>query len=79
MAMTGEITVIRETRTVRLATALARWARRRSVRTDISEIYGDDEERRATLEEQLLLDRERRAAQAELDRVVAMSAMYRAF
>jgi hypothetical protein len=77
--MTGEITIIHETRTVRFATALARWARRRAVRADISELYRDDEERRATLEEQLMLDRERRAAQAELDRVVAMSAMYRAF
>jgi hypothetical protein len=79
MAMTGEVTIIRATRTERFATALARWARRRSVRADISEIYRDDEERRATLEEQLMLDRERRLAQAELDRVVAMSAMYRAF
>jgi hypothetical protein len=79
MAMTGEIRVIPESRIVRIATAVAHWGRRRSVRRDISELYRDDEERRATLEEQLLLDRERRAAQLELDRAVAQTAMFRAF
>ncbi len=80
MAMTGEITIVREGWLVRAAIALTRWARRRRVRADISDIYfGAEDERRASLEEQLLLDRERRAARQDLDRVAAMSATYRGF
>ena len=80
MTMTGEISIapIREGLLVRAAMAVTRWGRRRSIRADISEIYfGEQDERRASLEEQLLLDRERRAARYELDRTVAMSRLYR--
>jgi hypothetical protein len=78
MAMTGEITIVREGWLVRAAIALTRWARRRRVRADISDIYfGEEDERRASLEEQLLLSRERRAARQELDRIMTMSSMYR--
>lgn len=79
MTTTGEITIVPESRLVRFAAAVTRWSRRREVRAELSDIYlGEDDERRATLEEQLLLDRERRAAQRELDRAVALSALYRA-
>jgi hypothetical protein len=78
MTMTGEISIVREGWLVRASIALTRWSRRRSVRADISEIYfGDEDERRTSLEEQLLLDRERRAARQELDRTIAMSRLYR--
>lgn len=78
MAMTGEISTVREGWLVRASIALTRWGRRRRIRADISEIYfGQEDERRATLEEQLLLDRERRAARLELDRIKAMSVLYR--
>ena len=78
MAMTGEITTIREGWLVRASIALTRWSRRRRIRADIAEIYfGQEDERRATLEEQLLLDRERRAARQELDRIATMSSLYR--
>ncbi len=78
MAMTGEIRTIQEGWLVRASIALTRWSRRRRVRSDISEIYfGEQDERRASLEEQLLLDRERRAARLELDRAIAMSSMIR--
>jgi hypothetical protein len=77
MTMTGEITIVREGWMVRAAIALTRWSRRRSVRADISEIYFGDDERRMSLEEQLLLDRERRAARQQLDRTIAMSRLYR--
>jgi hypothetical protein len=80
MAMTGEITIVREGWLVRSAIALTRWGRRRRVRADIADIYfGEEDERRAGLEDQLLLDRERRAARQELDRIATMSAMYRGF
>jgi len=80
MAMTGEITTVREGWLVRAAIVLTRWARRRSIRADISDIYfGEQDERRASLEEQLLLDRERRAARMELDRIHTMSSVYRGF
>ena len=78
MAMTGEIRTVREGWLVRASIALTRWSRRRRVRADISEIYfGEEDERRASLEEQLLLDRERRAARQELDRIRSMSTVYR--
>ena len=78
MTMTGEIRIVREGWLVRAAIALTRWSRRRQIRADISEIYfGEEDERRASLEEQLLLDRERRAARADLDRIMSMSSMYR--
>lgn len=80
MTMTGEIRIvpIREGWLVRTALAVTRWSRRRSIRADISEIYfGEEDERRASLEEQLLLDRERRAARQELDRIISMSSLYR--
>lgn len=78
MTMTGEITTVREGWLVRASIAVARWSRRRGVRADISDIYyPGDEARRASLEEQLLLDRERRAARQELDRTIAMSRLYR--
>lgn len=77
MTMTGEISIVREGWLVRAAIAVTRWSRRRSVRADISEIYLGEDERRASLEEQLLLDRERRAARQELDRIRSMSSMYR--
>jgi hypothetical protein len=78
MTMTGEITIVREGLLVRAAIAATRWARRRSIRADISELYfGEEDERRASLEEQLLIDRERRAARVELDRTIAMSRLYR--
>ena len=80
MAMTGEITTVREGWLVRAAIALTRWARRRRIRADISDIYfGEEDERRVSLEEQLLLDRERRAARRELDRISTLSSMYRGF
>ena len=78
MTMTGQITTVRESWITRLSVAITRWSRRRQIRLDIADIYfGEDDERRATLEEQLLLDRERRAARAELDRTIAMSSLYR--
>ncbi len=78
MAMTGEITIVREGWLVRAAIALTRWARRRRVRADISDIYfGEGDERRARLEEQLLLARERRAARQDLDRIRTLSSTYR--
>jgi hypothetical protein len=78
MAMTGEIHTIQEGWLVRASIALTRWSRRRRIRADISEIYfGEQDERRASLEEQLLLDRERRAARLELDRTIAMASMIR--
>jgi hypothetical protein len=78
MAMTGEITIVREGWLVRGAIALTRWARRRRVRADIADIYfGEADERRVSLEEQLLLDRERRAARMELDRIRTLSSLYR--
>ena len=78
MAMTGEISTVREGWLVRASIAFTRWSRRRRVRADISEIYfGEEDERRASLEEQLLLDRERRAARQELDRIISMSTVYR--
>jgi hypothetical protein len=47
------------------------------VRADIADIYfGEEDARRERLEQQLLLDRERRAAQAELARTTAMSRLY---
>jgi hypothetical protein len=77
MSMTGEISIIREGRLVRFAGALMRWSRRRTVRADIADIYfGEEDTRRERLEQQLLLDRERRAAQAELARTTAMSRLY---
>ncbi len=80
MMMTGEITTVREGWLVRAAIAVTRWGRRRSIRADISEVYhGEEDERRASLEEQLLLDRERRAARRELDRTLAMTRMFRGF
>jgi hypothetical protein len=78
MTMTGEIRILREGWLVRASIALTRWSRRRRIRADISEIYyGEEAERRATLKEQLLLDRERNAARYELDRITAMSSMHR--
>ena len=78
MTMTGEIRIVREGWLVRASIAVTRWSRRRRIRADISEIYfGEEDERRANLEEQLLLDRERRAARQELDRIASMSSMYR--
>ena len=79
MTMTGEITIVRESWIVRLSTALTHWGRRRQIRQELAEIYSyvGEEERRANLEEQLLLDRERRAAQRDLDRVIAMSRLFR--
>jgi hypothetical protein len=80
MAMTGEITIVEEGWLVRAAIALTRWGRRRRVRADLSDIYfGEADERRVSLEEQLLLDRERRAARMELDRIKTMSSLYRGF
>ena len=79
MTITGEITIVRESWIVRFSTALTHWGRRRQIRHEIAEIYSyiGEDERRAGLEEQLLLDRERRAAQRDLDRVIAMSRLYR--
>ena len=78
MTLTGEIRIVREGWLVRASIAVTRWSRRRRIRADISEIYfGEEDERRASLEEQLLLDRERRAARQELDRIASMSSMYR--
>jgi hypothetical protein len=78
MAITGDISIVREGWLVRALIALARWSRRRRIRADIADIYfGEEDERRISLEEQLLLDRERRAARHELDRIRSMSSMYR--
>jgi hypothetical protein len=78
MAITGDISVVREGWLVRASIALTRWSRRRRIRADIADIYfGEEDERRVSLEEQLLLDRERRAARRELDRIRSMSSMYR--
>jgi hypothetical protein len=50
------------------------------VRADLADIYfGEEDERRVSLEEQLLLDRERRAARMELDRIKTRSSLYRGF
>ena len=78
MTMTGEIRIVREGWLVRASIALTRWSRRRRIRAELSDIYfGEEDERRASLEEQLLLDRERSAARYELDRILSMSSMYR--
>ncbi len=80
MSATGQITIIRGgSWAVRLGDALSRWGRRRSVRADLSDIYLGDEhsERRAQLEEQILLDREIRAFEHELNRAKNLSALYR--
>ena len=78
MTMTGEIRIIREGWLVRASIALTRWSRRRRVAADISEIYfGEEAERRVSLQEQLLLDRERNAARYELDRIMAQASMHR--
>jgi hypothetical protein len=81
MSATGQITTIQPGLIERLGLALNRWGRRRSVRADISDIYlGEEhEERRAELEEQLLLDREIRAFEQELDRAKNLRTLYRAF
>ena len=80
MTMTGEITIAREGWLVSAAIAVTRWSRRRSVRADLADIYfGEEDERRVSLEEQLLLDRERRAARMELDRIKTQSTLYRGF
>jgi len=80
MTMTREITIIREGWLVRASIAIARWGRRRSIRADLSDVYfGEDHERRASLEEQLLLNRERQAAVRDLDRITSSRALYRGF
>jgi hypothetical protein len=80
MTMTGEIAIAREGWLVSAAIGLARWGRRRRVRADLADIYfGEEDERRVSLEEQLLLDRERRAARMELDRIKTRSSLYRGF
>lgn len=79
MSATGQITTIQPGMIVRLGEALTRWGRRRSVRADISPVYDEDMERRAELEEQLMLDREIRAFQQELDRAKNLRTLYRAF
>jgi len=77
MTMTGEIRIVSEGWLVRLSTAVTRWGRRRQVRSDIADIYfGEEDERRASLEEQLLAARERVAAQRDLDRAIAFSRMH---
>ena len=79
MTMTSDIAIVREGWIVRLSSTLTRWSRRRQIRDDLADIYSHvgEDERRARLEEQLLLDRERRAAQRELDRVLALSRLYK--
>ena len=82
MSATGQITTVGSGYwVVRLGDAVSRWGRRRSVRAEISDIYLGDEhaERRAELEEQLLLDREIRAFEQELERAKNLSILYRAF
>jgi hypothetical protein len=79
MAMTGEITTVREGWLVRASLAVARWSRRRTVRADLSEVYFGEDERRASLEEQVLLSRERQAAERDLDRITSLWALYRGF
>lgn len=69
MTTQDEIATPAEGWVVRASIAIVRWSRRRTVRSSISEIYLHDPERHATLEEQLLLDRERHAARVELERI----------
>jgi len=72
----AETNVHYETRLVRIAGAVARWARRRSVRAGIAETF-DDEARRATLEERILLEEERAIALRELERTRKLIVLYR--
>ncbi len=80
MSATGEITIIRSgSWTESLGFALLRWGRRRSVRARLAAeqraLVG--RERRAELEERLLLERELRAWQRELERTSALQRLYR--
>ncbi len=65
-----------ETRLVRMASAVARWARRRSVRAGIADTF-DDDARRAVLEERILLEEERAVALRELERTRSLITLYR--
>lgn len=77
MTTTGPITLPRHRALIPLGEAISRWARRRAVRESLSDLYfGPDGGRRLELEARLLLDRERRAAQRELERTAALSRMY---
>jgi hypothetical protein len=77
--MTGEIRTVREGWLVRALRSHSRAgaAAGGSARTSRRSTSAKRDERRASLEEQLLLDRERRAARQELDRILSMSTVYR--
>ena len=80
MSATGEITIIRGGGWVEsLGFAIVRWGRRRSVRARLvaeqRALVG--RERRAELEERLLLERELQAWKRELDRTTALQRLYR--
>lgn len=80
MTATGEITTIgRDGWAVTLGTALTRWGRRRAVRADLA---ADSRtamtmERRAELEELLLIQRELEAYKREMEHTLAMQRLYR--
>lgn len=80
MSATGEITITRGGNWAEaLGFAIVRWGRRRSVRARLAAeqraLVG--RERRAELEERMLLERELQAWKRELDRTVALQRLYR--
>jgi hypothetical protein len=80
MTATGEITTIgRESWVVALGTAITRWGRRRAVRADLAaeNAAAMNMERRAELEELLLMQRELEAHKREMEYTLAMQRLYR--
>jgi hypothetical protein len=80
MTTTGEITTVRsEGWTVSLGTAIVRWGRRRAIRAELAAAQRANAglERRADLEEQLLIQRELQAYRREMERATALQRLYR--
>lgn len=79
MTATGEIRVIRrEGWAVMVGAALMRWGRRRAIRADIAaqQRAAIGQERRAQLEEILLVRRELEAHRREVERASALQRLY---
>jgi hypothetical protein len=80
MSATGQITTVgRGDWLIRLGDAISRWARRRLVRADLTDVHAGDQsaERRAQLEERMLLERELQAFEHQLARAKNLTAVYR--
>jgi hypothetical protein len=79
MSATGEITTVGgEGWAVSLGTAIARWGRRRAVRAQLAAEHraAVGQERRAELEERLLLEEELLAFRREIERTAALVRLY---